>query len=336
MRTRIQLILALVCALLLLPTGLAAAEQAPAATSEAETLEAGQPATLPADGAFLTLHLGRTQWSHRDPTCTTILPNTITLQRVAEELQSRGLAAVGHVVVDRTSSTWVRQCENRFAYASWNDLARLRDTYGWSFVSAGQSYADMTKLTPEQQWQESCGSLQAFTDHGHTRANGLFAYPNNKYTTEIQSGVVAPCFAYGRAYGNGVNNRAKAAAPHLQSTVSFNGGACNDLASSCSDLATHGGRRYALPRQVAAAMKPTANQWSAVQFYRFVVGSRNDAADPTFAWDCTSPNLTQHWTSKAEIYCWEDYKSALDAIPADVIVTDPVAVGRAWGRLPLS
>jgi hypothetical protein len=325
MRTRIQLMLALVCALLLLPTGLAAAGPTTATDTGGE--EPPAPATLPADGAFLTLHLGRTQWSHRDPTCTTILPNTITLAKVAEELKSRGLTAVGHVVVDRTSDTWERQCENRFAYASWNDLARLRDDYGWTFVSGGQSYANMTTLTPEQQRAESCGSLEALEAHGHTRANGLFAYPNNKFTADIQTNVVESCFAFGRTYGNGVNSRSDAS--HVQSTVSFNGGACNDLTQPCSTAAN---RRYALPSEVGARMQPVANQWTAVQFYRFVLGRRNDPTDPGFAWDCTSPDVNRHWTSKAEIYCWEDYKLALDEIPANVIVTDPLSIAEAWGR----
>jgi len=345
MVARIPLTLALIGAMLLLPGGLAvttpgdvtAAGPGPlhpaALVQTATTVATGT--TPPPDGAFLSLHFGRTQWEQRDATCSTILPNTVTLLEVAEELAKRHLKAVGHVVVNRTSSTTTRDCANRFAYPTWDDLAVLRDTYHWSFVSAGQSYADMTKLTPAQQRAESCGSLRAFREHGHTRAHGMFAYPNNKLTDEIQANVVATCFGFGRKYGSGKNDRAATAAPYYQSTVSFNGGACNDLAATCSDPATHGGRRYALPRQVANAMKPTANQWSAVQFYRFVVGSREDAADPTFAWDCTSPNVSQHWTSKAEIYCWEDYKSALDQIPPDVIVTDPVGVGRAWGRLPI-
>jgi hypothetical protein len=292
-----------------------------------------QAAALPADGAFLTLHFGRAQWSQRNATCSTILPNSITLLQAARELASRGLSAVGHVVVDRTSSTPTRLCENRIPYASWNDLAVLRDTYGWSFVSAGQTYANMTTLTPDQQRAESCGSLQAFTDHGHFRATGMFAYPNNKFTADIQTNVVSTCFAYGRKYGRGFNNRDTVVAPYLQSTVSVNGGACNDLTRSCSDLATHGGRRYVLPNRVGALMNPAANQWSAVQFYRFVVGRRNDAQDPSFAWDCSSANVNNHWTSKAEIYCWDDFLKALDEIPANVIVTDPLSVAQAWGRV---
>jgi hypothetical protein len=112
--------------------------------------------------------------------------------------------------------------------------------------------------------------------------------------------------------------------------------ACSPTRTTSSPLtqpcSTIGGRRYALPSEVGAKMQPVANQWTAVQFYRFVLGRRNDPTDPGFAWDCTSPDPSQHWTSKAEIYCWEDYKLALDEIPANVIVTDPLSIAEAWGR----
>jgi hypothetical protein len=300
-----------------------------------ETVLGGDvPGPPPEPRGFLTLHFGRTQWEQRDATCTAALPNSVSLLEVADELRSRGLKAVGNVVVARTSESATRTCANRFASPTWGDLALLRDSYGWSFISAGQTYANMTTLTPAQQWEESCGSLAAFIAHGHLRANGLFAYPNNKFTPEIQNDVVSTCFSYGRRYGEGDNARAEMAPPHLQSTVSVNGGACNDLTQPCSDTETHGGRRYALPSRVATRMNPEADHWSAVQFYRFVTGSRNDPTDPSFAWDCTSQDPSQHWSSKAEIYCWEDFKLALDAIPPNVIVTDPLGVADAWGRRP--
>jgi len=330
MRARIGLVTVLICALAIASGGAATAEL------EGEPRVAGvdpSQAAAPADSAFLSIHFGRTQWEQRDASCTSILPNSITLLQVAQELSSRGLTGVGNVVVSRTSSTSTRNCQSRLASASWNDLAVLRDTHRWSFVSAGSTYANMTTLSPAQQRAESCGSLQAFADHGHHRASGLFAYPNNKLTTSIQSNVVSTCFAYGRKYGSGINRR-PVPAPYLQSTVSFNGGACNDLSQPCSDTASHGGRRYALPSKLRAAMQPMANQWSAVQFYRFVVGRRDVASDPTYAWDCTSANPSRHWTSRAEAYCWDDFRSALDAIPANVVVTDPWDIALSWGRAP--
>ena len=292
-----------------------------------------QSSARAADPAYLTLLFGRTQWEQRDSTCTTILPGSITLGQVAQELQRRGLTGVGIVITSWTSSS-TRTCRGRLVYPTWGDLASLRDGYGWIMVSGGVSHADMTKLTATQQRQESCGSLPAFADRGHARATGLFAYGNNKYTTKIQTDVVGTCFAYGRTYGGGLNLRSRMTAPWFQSTVSYNGGACNDLSRACADTSSHGGRRYALPSDVAVRMQPTAGQWSAVQFYRFVTGRRDDPADPSFAWDCTATDPRQHWSTRAEIYCWEDYKTALDAIPAGVTVTDPLTVANAWGRTP--
>ncbi len=304
----------------------------PATAHEAPGPEAPRPEAAAAEPAYLTLLFGRTQWEQRDPACSAILPNSITLGQVAQELQRRGLTGVGIVIVNWTSSTSTRTCNGRLASATWNDLATLRDTYGWTMVSGGKSHADMTAMTTQQQRAETCGSLPAFTDHGHTGAAGLFAYGNNKYSGSIQANVVSTCFSYGRKYGSGVNARTKMTAPWFQSTVSYNGGACNDLSRACSDTGTHGGYRYALPGVVRALMQPAPGQWSAVQFYRFVTGSRNDPADPTYAWNCTGSDPRLHWTTRAEIYCWEDYKAALDAIPAGVTVTDPLTVARAWGR----
>jgi hypothetical protein len=64
----------------------------------------------------------------------------------------------------------------------------------------------MTTLTPEQQFAESCGSLDTFTAHGHTSAWGLFAYPDDEYTEQIQTDVVSTCFAFGRTYDDGVSS----------------------------------------------------------------------------------------------------------------------------------
>jgi hypothetical protein len=322
----VQVLLLLVAALAVGQLGWNSPTRADAARRSPEV-----PAAAPAP-AYLTLVFGRSQWEQRDPTCTSTLPRSITLGQVARALHRRGLTGSAIAVVDWTSTARTRTCRGRLAYASWSDLAALRDTYGWTMVSGGMSHADLTTMTTKRQRAESCGSLRAFTDHGHRRAAGLFAYGNNKHSAAIQSGVVSTCFSYGRVYGAGLNTVARLDAPWFQSTVSYNGGACNDRRKPCSKLSTHGGRRYAPPRVVRAMMQPGPRQWSAVQFYRFVTGSRRAPADPTFAWDCTGSAARLHWTSRAEIYCWKDYKSALDAIPSTVTVTDPLTVARAWGR----
>jgi hypothetical protein len=49
-------------------------------------------------------------------------------------------------------------------------------------------------------------------------------------------------------------------------------------------------------------------------------------------WNCTGSDWRSHWTMDVERYCWNDYQSILDAIPAAATVTDPKTVAEAWGR----
>ena len=111
-------------------------------------------------------------------------------------------------------------------YPSWSHLAKLRDTYGWSFVSNGQNYLDLTQLTPARQEAESCGSLAAFERRGHRRAWGMFGPGVNRITPAIATDVVGQCFAFVRLYGGvNLNNRATVVAPpYYARTDDTNGG----------------------------------------------------------------------------------------------------------------
>jgi hypothetical protein len=188
----------------------------------------------------------------------------------------------------------------------------------------------MTLLSQEEQWQESCGSLAAFEQHGHTRAWGLFGYPNNKWTTDIQRNVVSTCFAYGRKYSWAWNRRDRMVEPWFQQTFSIGGGRCNNSALPCSTLAstTH---RYEPPTSIANLFNVGTDRWAVVQMYRFVTGA---SSTKYASWDCTSANWWNHWTMKPELYCWDDFVYALDHIPDGVTVTDPATVATAWGRSP--
>jgi len=255
----------------------------------------------------------------------------VSLFTVAADLAARGRTATGNVVVSRTGETQ-RICVGRYAlHPTWPDLAFLRDAYGWSFVSAGQTYANMTLLTVPEQQQESCGSLAAFTSHGHLRAHGLFAYANNKYTTAIQREVVSTCFAYGRQYAPTPTMRTTGT-PFFQKTWSVNGGRCADASLPCATMTVRNDRRYASPSVLAAFTRAAPDQWAAVQFYRFVTGTSGGSTQ--FEWDCSSPDWRAHWTKDPETYCYVDFLRVIDAIPADVVVTDPLAVAAAWGRTP--
>ncbi len=283
---------------------------------------------LPAPGqAYLTLMFGRTQWQQLEQ-CNPI-PGTVPLDRVADDLTARGLTAVGPVVIDRTNET-TRVCDNQiFEHASWADLAMLRDVHGWSFISNGTTHDDITLMTPAQQLQESCGSLPPLEAHGHDRAWGLFAYGNNRYTQALQTNLVSTCFSYGRRYFNTINDRSTMSAPWFTNTRSYNGGKCNNAALACFTMTVPTNRFYESPTVLASLMAPGPEQWSIVQLYRFVEGSKLTGVD---RWDCTSSDWRNHYTSRPELYCYNDYLSAIDTIPTNVSVTDPATVAENWGR----
>jgi hypothetical protein len=259
------------------------------------------------------------------------LPGTVTLGQVADQLAARGFPGTGNVVIDRESDTSTPMCFTYGLGTTWSQLATLRDTDGWTFISAGQSYRDMTTLTTQQQIDESCGSLAALEAHGDDRGWGMFAYPDNKRTGTIQQDVVSTCFSYGRLYDFRFNDIGEMAPPWFQRTTSVNGGSCNVKDAACPyDPASIGANHhYRTPDSLAALMQPGPGQWSVVQMYRFVTGAQDT---PTFGWDCTNADPKMHWTSNAELYCLDDYLAAIEQIPPDVVVTDPATVAEAWGR----
>ncbi|MGH3115858.1 MAG: hypothetical protein ACRDQ2_01840 [Gaiellales bacterium] len=304
----------------LLVTGLLLATQAVVGVSPAS-----------ADGpGYLTLLMGRTQWVQVTSQCQPY-PGAVPLDEVARALSDRRVSATGALVVDRVHES-ERDCYGNYALmASWADAARLRDEFGWSFVSNGTSHHDIRTMSSEEQWNESCGSLAPLAAHGHNRAWGLFGYGANLWNETVQESIVASCFAYGRTYGGGTNERATTAYPWFQNTNSINGGSCNDSTQLCYAYESKQGTRYASPDFLADLMDVEADHWAVIQMYRFVSGSQLNP-DLNFMWDCTSADWRQHWTSHAELYCIEDYLSAIDRIPADVVVTDPATVAEAWGR----
>ena len=264
-----------------------------------------------AEPAYLTLVVGRSQWV-ATVGCTP-MPNTIDLGQVATELAGRGLTATGLVVTTPTQQS-TRYCHSDIGvYASWNDLAMLRDTYGWTFDSTGARHKNMLTLTPAQQLAESCGSLTPLRDHGHDRSGALFGYPNNVYDATMQANVVSTCFDFGRRYGYPSNTRQGVLSDGgLQWTLSVNG-----------NMPGH----YTSRETLAQVMNPAPGEWSVVQVYRFVTGARSGAGS---SWDCTSANSAEHWTSRAELYCWDDFLWALDRIGTGVSVVDARTVADEW------
>jgi hypothetical protein len=280
---------------------------------------------------YLTISFGRTQWVSA-ANCAPIA-NAVPLDQVAADMASRGMTGTGNVIVDRTRETGFLCVGYYMLEPGWDRLAMLRDTYGWSFVSASKSYADITTLSPSQQQAESCGTLAAFEAHGHTRAWGLFAYARNKHTSTIQSQLVSTCYAYGRRYGQGANRRSTTAAPWFTTTNDVTGGRCSDTTLPCASLSDVT-RIYRSPADLAASVNVAADTWRNLQFYRLVSGSRGIPGGKGQRWDCRAADWRAHWTSRPEIYCYNDFLGILDAVPDAVVVTDPATVATAWGRVP--
>jgi hypothetical protein len=285
-----------------------------------------------ADRPFVTILFGRTQWVQAE-NCVRD-PNSIDLGQVSQALTSRGLTASGNLVLNQTpaSGFW---CEGGFSlHPGWDRIQTLRQQ-GWSFNSAGRSYMNMALATYQQALNNSCGSLPTFTQRG-IDASGLFAYPNDAYTTAVQTNPVSTCFSYGRSYGTGLNSRWQMAAPWFQSTLTTQGARCNMPNVGCP-YAAQAKWAYTLPSSIVATISGLQpGQWYSVQFYRFVTGANLDTAD-RFRWDCRAIDPRLHWATRPEVYCWNDFVAVLDALQAErsagrVIVTDPNAVATAWGR----
>ncbi len=289
---------------------------------------AAPPPTPP----YLTIFFGRSQL---EPTygaeCNSYTPGkTKTLFDAAAFLKSKGIHGVGGVVTDRTGDA-ANSCDSITKYPTWTDLAQLRDEFGMVFVSQSKTYTGMREATTEEQFRrESCDTLPTFEQHGHYDAWGMFAYPSGQQNPD-SFGVINSCFSFLRRYGQPPTGRYDAAkAPHVARTLSVAGGACNNPDLPCYGLQTP--KRYMLPSEVAAAMRPGQDQYSIVQFYRFVEGS--NSTEGTERWDCSGSDARSHWTKRTEIYCWVDFQAAVSGRSGNAVVTDPATVGTAWNLIP--
>jgi hypothetical protein len=282
-------------------------------------------------GAYLTISFGRTQWVAAER-CKA-LTDAVPLDVVAQAMAVRGMTGTGNVITDRTRETGFLCVGYYMLELGWDRLAMLRDSYGWSFVSASKTYRDIRTVSSNELQAETCGTVDTFEAHGHTRAWGMYAYARNRFTTDLQTNLVSTCFAYGRRYGSGVNHRASSVAPWFNNTNDVTGGRCALAGQPCSSLPDVTGT-YNSPRAFSSLVKVAPDDWVSLQFYRFVTGSRGTPSGIGQRWDCTSTDWRAHWTSRAELYCYNDFLRILDAVPAGVTVTDPAGVATAWGRVP--
>lgn len=284
--------------------------------------------------AYLTFAWGRSLWAHGcNPTAPTA-PGVRTLEQDAQDLRRVGLAGVGGVVIDRTRTT--RTCMRGVTTTSWADLSRLRDRYGWSFVSQGMTYADMTLMsTDEQRFQETGATLPILANRGHRQAWGAFLYADDKQDLPAQQ-MVARYFAFGRLYTltPAFNTRSAATTfPYSMITYTPLGGRCNNPALPCYTIKVRNDRRTSPPADVLAALNPTAGQWSVIQMFRLVEG-RSGTLGQANAWDCTSADWRDRWSGIPENYCRNTLVSVLAKRNRSVVNVTPAQLAGIWGRTP--
>src|SRR5215831_5854881 len=225
--------------------------------------------------------------------------------------------------------------------SSWSDAQSLAGRYGWTFGSATATYPgprQLTRLTPPQQYQQTCGSAEAITQHGLPGASGIIDYPGKqKSPTALQATYGARCFAWGRQYNTtGItSDAAGSTAPYWQQTLVLKGGPCNDPAASCYALTAQGSTRYIDPATVIAeigALQP--GQWLTIQSFLLVTGTSPAYTSNKTQWDCTSADPAGHFSNDVERYCYSDWQAIVAALAAQtgITVTDPLTVGQAFGR----
>lgn len=294
----------------------------------------GEPEPPTDNDGYITIMWGRTDWKAvKGSGCSTELPGARTLEQNAQDLSARGLYGVGGVVINRVGDG-ERPCFKNFTYQpSWDDLANLRDTYGWKFVSQGMNYVDMTQLSAQEMFDESAATLPVFESHGHFDAWGAFNYPNNKQNSTTQA-LVSDYFAFGRKYSNNPNTKAAATAyPNIMNTLSINGGRCNNPALACYNMSVVNNRRTTPVDTIANLLNPGSDEWSVVQYYRLVEGSYGTMGQ-TVAWDCTSASWQDRWTSQPELTCRNNFLEAIDGRSIKAQITHPAEMAQLWAVSP--
>ncbi len=282
---------------------------------------------------FTTVIWARTAWQATTGTNCDDTLGTRTLEQNAKDLQNRGLAGVGGIVVTRTYD-YTSCFRNYMTTASWSQIADLRDDYGWKFISQGMEYKNMTLMKYDSQRRyESLDTLPILANRGHTSAWGAFNYANNKQDAAAQR-IVTQGFAFGRKYGNGKNTKTVATKyPYIMNTNSINGGRCHNKDLDCYDMKVVNDRRSTGVDIMQKLLSPGKNEWSVIQFYRLVEGKRGKIGDG-FAWDCTSSNWRNRWTSQPELTCRESFLEAFDGRTTRSNNVDPATVARLWGVIP--
>ena len=298
-------------------------------TSAASAVQSGPQDREAAAPSYVTIMAGRTIYQAAcQPT-----PGMRSLLQTASDLKSLGVTAVGGVVANRIG-TAARPCIRGVIYPTWNDLTTLKTTYGWNFVSQGMNYVEMTTLsTDEQRYQETGATIPALAARGHTKAWGLFNYPNDLQDAPAQA-MVSKYFSFGRVYTESpLTNSPKSATtyPYPLLTYSINGGRCSNPSLPCYSFPVRNDRRTTALPDIVKVLRPAAGQYGLVQFYRLVDGKYGKMGQAN-AFDCTSADWRNRWTGHPENFCRNTFLTAVKQRSTTAIMTTPADVATAWGR----
>lgn len=289
-----------------------------------------------AHASDVTIVMGRAIQAQTADTKCKVPTTSVPLSTTASFLAGYGLKATAPVTLSEISDT-AEICNGRLLYATWPELATLRDTYGWDVIPRGATNDVITGETGQALYDDTCGILPTFYSHGYPDAWGMYAYPQNRKDAADEA-EVSTCYGYGRTYSNvGLtgSNKMPLKNPALAKVVSVNGGLCTDASQPCySDPLVHNQRRYMLPSQLDATVSTLANGWTGVQFYRLVTGTQGSSTTAAGlpAWDCSSPDPAEHWSHLPEEYCYSDFQAFIAGLPAGVTDRSPADVAREYGR----
>jgi hypothetical protein len=282
------------------------------------------PATAHAT-SYLTVQMGRAQWAQvKNRTACSPEAGSVTLDQVVGTLASYGLTPT-MVVQTSTAGTTAPVCDPSAEYATWPQLQWLRQEYGVTAVSAGDTLAHFDTMADADVIQHSCGTLPAFASNGFETAWGEFAFPDNVFTAQDEKDVTGCGFAYARRY-NSKYNPLPVASPYTVWAYSLTGGRCNDPAAACSSMTVPNNQVYPDPQSIISFINGVPdNAWVILQPYRFVTGT-----GPT--WDCSSADWHDHWTSEPESFCWNDFQTILAGLRSDLVSADPAAIASLTDR----
>jgi hypothetical protein len=277
---------------------------------------------------YLTIMFGRSMIGAGTASCA-LRPGAVSLLTIAGLLRARGIAASSNATISQIGT-----CTGDTRYATWHGLATLRDSYGWSLTSRGKTSRDIATLDHAEQYDETCGSLQVFADHGFDRAWGMYGYPGGLAVESVQEGPVRQCFAYGRDY-QPLSNPYPMAFPYLALVDDILGGRCHDPALACYRMSVKNARWYTPPALLLAyanAGVDGTGRWAILQFYRIVSGHSGTTTSKSPAWNCDSADPREHWTSQTELYCLNDMLWVIDHVDPRITYSDPATLGAAQGR----